>query len=106
MQVAWQSWLPLALGKGRARDIVTSRIIGRLDEEAGGRISTDSPSRCHIKRAVCYAVGLAELELLSLDRFDNQLEPLSLRTAPHTLLRMALLVAWLCRATEATGLRP
>jgi hypothetical protein len=75
-------------------------------EEAGSRIDTDGPSRCHIKRAVCYAVKLAELELLSFDRFDKPLEPPSLRTAPHTLLRMALLVAWLCRATQATGLRP
>jgi hypothetical protein len=65
------------------------RIIGRMIEEAGTRIGTDGPSRCHVKRAVCYAVGLAELELLSFDQFDNQLELPSLRTAPHTLLRKA-----------------
>jgi hypothetical protein len=59
-------------------------------EEAGSRIDTDGPSQREIKRAVCYAVGLAELELLSFDRFDNPLEPRSFRTAPHTLLRMAL----------------
>jgi hypothetical protein len=58
MPVASQSWLPLALGKGRAKDVI---------EEAGTRIDTDGPSRCHFKRAVCYAVGLAELELLSFD---------------------------------------
>ena len=58
MPVASQSWLPLALGKGRARVVI---------EESETRIDTDGPGRCHFKRAVCYAVGLAELELLAFD---------------------------------------
>ena len=61
-------------------------MVGQYEEPIGG----DSSGRRQLKRAVCYAVRLAEFDPLSFDRFDNQFEPSSSRTAPHTLLRMAL----------------